>query len=304
MKWRKLGRVYVAQGESDWAQTHAYIPTPVCLGEVIRVYVAFLDKHRVGRIGFVDLQADNPLMVVNVSKRPVLDVGQPGTFDGSGVTPLCLINENNRRLLYYIGWQRAVDIPYCLFVGLAVSDDQHPEAFVRYSQVPLLDRSPNELFIRTASFVLNDDGLYKMWYVGGSRCIDVRGKKLPMYNLKYLESDNAYSWCREGIMSMEVSRSEEIGFGRPFVIRENNRYKMWYSVRTISKGYRLGYAESLDGVQWERKDGQVGIDVCSSGWDSEMICFASILDVKGQRYMFYNGNNYGETGFGLAVLER
>ena len=51
-------------------------------------------------------------------------------------------------------------------------------------------------------------------------------------------------------------------------------------------------------------DGQVGIDVCSSGWDSEMICFASILDVKGQRYMFYNGNNYGETGFGLAVLER
>ncbi len=34
-----------------------------------------------------------------------------------------------------------------------------------------------------------------------------------------------------------------------------------------------------------------------------MICYPFIFDHKGKRYMLYNGNDYGKTGFGLAVLE-
>ena len=78
---------------------------------------------------------------------------------------------------------------------------------------------------------------------------------------------------------------------------------MLYSSRTVSKGYRLGYAESDDGLVWERKDEEVGIDVSENGWDSKMICYASEVKYKDRLYMFYNGNNCGETGFGYAVLE-
>ena len=48
----------------------------------------------------------------------------------------------------------------------------------------------------------------------------------------------------------------------------------------------------------------VGIDVSKNGWDSEMICYPYVFDHKGKRYMLYNGNGYGKTGFGLAVLEQ
>jgi hypothetical protein len=75
---------------------------------------------------------------------------------------------------------------------------------------------------------------------------------------------------------------------------------MWYSIRTRSKGYRLGYAESADGRSWTRKDDEAGLDVSESGWDSEMICFACVQPTPYGTYMFYNGNNYGETGFGVA----
>ena len=68
---------------------------------------------------------------------------------------------------------------------------------------------------------------------------------------------------------LDLATEDEFGFGRPFIIKENNLFKMWYSIRTISKGYRLGYAESVDGLSWDRKDDQVGIDVSSSGWDSK-----------------------------------
>jgi hypothetical protein len=39
-----------------------------------------------------------------------------------------------------------------------------------------------------------------------------------------------------------------------------------------------------------------------NGWDSEMIAYPFVFDHKDQRYMLYNGNEYGRTGFGLAML--
>jgi hypothetical protein len=77
---------------------------------------------------------------------------------------------------------------------------------------------------------------------------------------------------------------------------------MWYSFR--GQAYRIGYAESEDGRQWKRLDSHVGIDVSTTGWDSEMIEYPFVFDHKGQRYMLYNGNGFGKTGFGLAVLEQ
>ena len=76
---------------------------------------------------------------------------------------------------------------------------------------------------------------------------------------------------------------------------------MWYSYRGVA--YRIGYAESENGIQWKRKDDLAGIDVSPDGWDSEMIEYPFIFDHKGSRYMIYNGNGYGKTGFGLAVME-
>ena len=75
---------------------------------------------------------------------------------------------------------------------------------------------------------------------------------------------------------------------------------MWYSHR--GGAYRIGYAESEDGKSWERMDNTVGITTSASGWDSEMIEYPYVFDHKGTRYMLYNGNGYGKTGFGLAAL--
>jgi hypothetical protein len=76
---------------------------------------------------------------------------------------------------------------------------------------------------------------------------------------------------------------------------------MWYSYRGPS--YRLGYAESADGLRWQRMDEAIGIAPSPSGWDSESMCYAQVFDHAGQRYMVYNGNGYGRSGFGLAVRE-
>ena len=68
-------------------------------------------------------------------------------------------------------------------------------------------------------------------------------------------------------------------------------------------GYRMGYAESQNGLNWERMDEKVGIDVSATGWDSEMIQYPYVFNHKNKKYMLYNGNDYGKEGAGLAVLE-
>jgi hypothetical protein len=56
-------------------------------------------------------------------------------------------------------------------------------------------------------------------------------------------------------------------------------------------------------VRWQRRDAEAGIDVSPEGWDSESIEYPCVIDHGEKRYLFYNGNRYGQTGVGLAVLE-
>ena len=53
-----------------------------------------------------------------------------------------------------------------------------------------------------------------------------------------------------------------------------------------------------------RKDEEVGVDISESGWDYEMICYPFVWEHKGEKYMLYNGNSYGKTGVGLAILAK
>jgi hypothetical protein len=301
MRWEKLGRVYVARGERAWAQTRAYLPVSIGLGDDrIRVFVAFLDHDSVGRIGWVDVDAADPTRVLAVSEEPALDVGRPGEFDDSGVNPLSAFRYDGRLWLYYVGWQRSVRVPYLLFTGLAWSDDDGT-SFERHGRVPVLDRTGAEPTLRSGTFVApGRDGGFRAWYVSGDEWVESRGKMRPVYSMRYAESPDGVSWPEAGTPCLEPERPDEYGFGRPYVLDDGQRLRMWFSIRSHSRGYRLGYAESSDGIEWERRDREVGIGVSESGWDSEMIHCGWLQEAGERTYLFYNGNDYGATGFGVA----
>ena len=64
--------------------------------------------------------------------------------------------------------------------------------------------------------------------------------------------------------------------------------------------YRLGYAESPDGLVWTRHDDRAGLEPAADGWDAEMIAYPIEHAAAGRRVLLYNGNGYGRTGIGLA----
>jgi hypothetical protein len=303
MGWKKLGRVFAPDGSSPWMTSHAYVPTPHALDEnTIRVYVAFLDEGRIGRVGFVDLDTADPTRLLRVSESPALDVGEAGTFDEHGVTPSCVVEHNGELRLYYFGWQRAAHVPYFLFGGLAVSEDGG-ETFTRISRTPILPPAGDERICRSAPSVLKEGSTWRAWYVAADALTDLKGRPVPTYEIRTVPSDDGKSWSRHGTTALALASDDEFGLGRPFVRPSADGYRMWYSIRSHSRGYRIGFATSVDGISWTRRDEEAEIGVSSDGWDSEMICFGAVQPTCRGTYLFYNGNDYGATGFGVAVLD-
>lgn len=302
IKFRKLGLVYRPDGSMPWARTYALAPTPIELAGRLRVYYASCDENMVGRIGFVECERNDPTRILRVKDAPVLDAGQPGCFDDNGVNVTSIVQVGDELWLYYFGYQLHQRTRYSLFAGLAISTDDG-ETFERVQQTPILDRSDGERFVRSTPFVLRDGSGFRMWYVSGDEWIEVNGKPLPRYGLAHSYSADGINWPRAGARILSLEGDDEHGFGRPFVVPTGSGYRMWYSLRSKSKGYRIGRAQSPDGLTWRRMDDQVGIDVSPTGWDSEIVCYAAEVALNGETYLLYNGNGYGRDGFGIAVRE-
>ena len=92
MKWRKAGVVYVPDGKFWWAKVGAQMPTLDRISpDVLRVYYLSKDLEGFGRIGFVDVAAEDPTHVLDVSPEPILDLGErePSTIQGFAPTESC-----------------------------------------------------------------------------------------------------------------------------------------------------------------------------------------------------------------------
>jgi hypothetical protein len=303
MHWRKLGRVYIPDGSRAWARNHAMVPTPLDLGDGrVRIYFAATDTDMIGRIGFVEIDISDPTQILREAEEPVLDIGTPGAFDDNGVVPACVHRVGNQIWMFYIGFQLGVRVRYFMFTGLAISHDGGL-SFKRYQDVPLLDRVTGESITRTAPFVMRENDIWRLWYIGGDHFVNVGGKAMPSYSIRYVESENGLNWREPSQEVLPINGDDEIGFGRPWILAGPDCYRMWYSIRTRSRGYQLGYAESPDGKAWTRLDHLIDLDISPSGWDSEMIGYSALFPLRAGLAMAYNGNDYGRTGFGLAVSE-
>lgn len=304
MKWRKLGRIFAPDGGRDWARSYALIPTAEVLGDGrLRVYYAAVDAGMNGRVGEVILDANDPTRILHDRPDPVLDVGGLGCFDDSGVNPSALVETPLGTVLYYIGWQRCERVPYMLFAGAALREEGG--RFRRLSRTPVLDRTDAEPFIRSATTIVReDDGSYRCWYVSAHAWTRVDGKQYPEYIIRSTRSADGLTWPQDSEPAIDFADPTEFGFGRPWVIRDQGIYRMWYSIRSRTEPYRLGYAESRDGNRWERQDHRMHLPRSADGWDSQMICYPCVVDAAGKRYLFYNGNSHGASGFGVAVLEQ
>ncbi|HEX6591710.1 MAG TPA: hypothetical protein VF050_06910 [Moraxellaceae bacterium] len=301
MSFQKLGLVYrAADHVQPWAQNSALTPTPVLHPDgFIRVFAGFRDAAGTSRIGFVDVSASDPRQVLAVSSRPALDVGRAGCFDDNGVILGDVVLHEGRLHLFYVGFQLVAKAKFLAFSGLAVSDDWGL-SFQRVSEAPILDRGPGQTTIGAIHSAHYENGRWRLWYARGDGWEIINGTPYPQYEICHVEAQDLLEIPRQGTLCVPVT-PPEYRIGRPRVYRDGKGYVLYYTKGTTQGDYFPGKAYSADGLHWERRDETFELALGSEGWDAQHLCYPAFIQAGDREYVFYNGNNMGVDGFGVAV---
>jgi hypothetical protein len=307
--WKKRGLLLrVKDHATETLCSHASIPFAFHISDdLYRIYFSSRNHEGQSFPYYIDGEVTGgAIKLLGKPVGPLLELGALGTFDDSGMMPTCALRHSGRVYLYYIGWNPQVTVSYRLSIGLAVSDDDG-RAFTRYSASPVCDRSLEEPFFNTAPYVLIEDRLWRMWYISCTRWTIINGHPEPSYHVKYAESTDGIHWNKEGTVCLDYDDRAK-ALGRPSVIYSGGKYRMYFSYRDTadyrdspSHAYKIGLAESTDGVNWLKQYGETGIDLSSDGWDSVMMEYCHVFRHGATEYMLYNGNGFGKEGFGYAT---
>lgn len=281
----------------DWAASHAMVPFLGTWDDGLELFFSSRDAKGRSHTGRGLLTLGQEGGSVAVSPRSVLDPGPLGGFDDSGAMGACLVDYEDRLFLYYIGWTLAVSVPFATYIGLAISDDRG-KTFRRASRGPVIGRTDADPFLATSPWVRIEDGRWRMWYTSGVRWEQTTDGPKHYYRIVYAESTDGVAWEPTGQVCIDFTDAGEYAIARPCVLRDDDGYHMWFSHRGTA--YRIGYASSVDGLTWQRDDRRAGLGPSEEGWDSASVEYGFVFDHRGTRWMLFNGNNYGETGIGLA----
>jgi len=306
VEWKKMGRIFVPSG-TGFFKTHAARPVPYRLNdEVLRVFFSSRDHDDRMLPAYIDVDIRDPSRIIDIGEQPLVGLGEPGTFDDSGVTLGSMIEHEGAAYFYYTGWKRRRSaVSFELSIGL-LHWDRGSNAIRRVFSGPILAQDRNHPFLAAGPFVTVEDGRYKMWYCSGTGWRFPHDNAEPIYTVFYAESRNGIDWIPHNKPVVGHKYDGEV-ISAPWVLRVNDKYCMWYSTRghatREAKNYTIGYAESDDGLSWERLDERAGISRSIAGWDSEMICYPAFFRHEDRVYMFYSGNGVGRGGLGYAIAD-
>jgi predicted GH43/DUF377 family glycosyl hydrolase len=265
----------------------------------------FLRKYFFLILFFILAQDAFTQEIWNKYPDPVLSKsGQFPNWKGLATGDAFVMQDNDTLKMWFsgVGWLNAND--NCPHVRLGYAWSLDGITWTEYNNNPVLDISAD-----TSQF--DADGIetptvikdlnapagerYKLWYAGRkSICSPVND-----HQFGYAYSSNGIDWNKYAgnpVLSPGDSSSWFNGFiSSPCVIFDNGIYKMWFTApdlvlngqATDGKG-NIGYATSIDGINWNVNASPVLIAGEQNNWDSASIAEPSVVKVGSVYHLFYS----------------
>ena len=139
-----------------------------------------------------------------------------------------------------------------------------------------------------ASVLYNaDSSRYEMWFSATS------GNPVFPYKIGYAKSIDGISWdmLPDPVLTPTSGTWDQYNVQFPFVIRENGQYKMWYSSSPPDYNQcKIGYATSLDGIEWTKDTLHNPIFVPGTdSWEAGGVMACYVMPVSGGYKIWYSG---------------
>ena len=313
--WKKLGRVFnpADVDHLPWLKEFAQAPATLAFEKFIRVYfscrpAADENGQYVSYSAFIDLDRNDLFKILAISKQPILSLGKLGTFDEFGTYPVSVARHENEIRAYYAGWTRCESVPFNVAIGMGISHNDG-ETFEKLNDGPVLSYSIDEPFILSGPKIRRFNDQWYLFYIAGKKWTPDNGKPEPVYTIRMATSTDGINWIKHNKDLIEIRVEENEAQASPDVFFYEGKYHMFFcyrhstDYRNKKNGYRIGYASSMDLINWHRDDAQAGITVSEEGWDDEMVSYPHIFELDKKLYMLYLGNQVGRYGFGIAKLE-
>lgn len=239
----------------------------------------------------------------NISPAPIIDVGEPGSWDERHALDPAAVLVKGKVFLYYTGSSARADRAICL----AVSDDG--VHFTKYGHNPVVVGGGPEVVYR--------DGVFYLYF----------WKPVPGRNgfqIHYATSADGYHFA-EPVQSLALPVGTEGSWDSftaetPRVFSEGGLSYMVYCGSDRNKDYpfNAGLATSRDLVHWVKYPGNPIFSRGDEGqWDEGAIWFTTVEKMNGRYYMWYEGygggaartvpyGSYlkgGKSQVGMAIME-
>ncbi len=173
---------------------------------------------------------------------PVLTTGNPGEWDDDYTAIPIVIHSDSLYRMWYTGnsasgiWQ----------TGYATSIDGI--IWSKHSGNPVLSVGALgewDAAGAVASSVIFEDGQYQMWYQGTD---DTTHTGLKDIAIGFATSPDGIFWTKDTLNNPILSQGSDwdaVNVWFPRVIKDGNRYRMWYQGRNSNGIDRIGYAEDF-----------------------------------------------------------
>jgi predicted GH43/DUF377 family glycosyl hydrolase len=301
--WTKVGKIFsVKRNKNFFSFSHSSVPCHYFIDKnLIKIFFSTRSRKNESHIFSINYDLKEKKIIKSIEKYPLIAPGKNGLFDDSGVTPTKIIKFKKEILIYYVGWKSGGKTRMSLFTGLATSKDL--KKFKKYSNVPILERNNIDPYLTASLSIIKERKIFKMWYVSGDGWFTHNKQSYPKYNIKYATSKNGFVWKRDKTICINYNSENEYAIAKPSVIKIKNSYFMWYCYKKINQEYKIGMASSRDGKKWVRHDNLNNLSSNVQSWENNMQCYPDVFINNNYLYILYNGNNYGESGIGLAYIK-
>jgi len=299
----------------DWTNGVSIVPN-----REGRTYRMFYCGRRGGGIGFAEATLSDPLTWREHPSSPVF-VPREDNWEGNLINqPRVVKVTDTHWRMYYTGWGAAGEGTNWA-LGLAESFDEGV-TWQRYQDERIIERGDRDSPDGAAAVVpmvvrvgkqksshLNPlpvtegaGAAWWMWYTGGQ--INPHGHQHIHLCLAF--SDDGIHWRKyehNPVLTDDFSDNAPRSVtSRCYVRHEHGVFQMWYSF--AKPDYRIRYAESLDGIAWERSPIELALDASPApAWDDQMVEYPEVQVVDGVWRLWFCGNGYGSVGYAEGILD-
>ncbi len=306
--WIEYSSNPIIQPTTGWESGVVLTPAVIKHGDTLKMwYTGTTSLFNPSSIGYA--WSLDEITWTRYGGNPVMS-GRSGEWDDQGIAMPVMISDGDTLRMWYGGGGLSPDE---WDLGYAVS--VNGINWARFPN-PVLQRGVAGEWnadVLTTGGVIKEKGIYKMWFTGGIGSVSPANQNTKT-SIGYATSTDGLDWT---IYDDPTTTTAPYEFSDPViehgesgewdsnetlsssVIKTINGYQLWYSGWIAGSSQNIGYATSLNGIEWVKHTNNPVFNAPET-W-TNLLVFPSVLLDNNEYRMWFQGWQGGTASIGYAT---